>query len=396
MAKRVLLVRGGILGRNSGLGSAHHNLADLLGSGSVPGWEIDSISEYELPSRASPFYRLWKRWFSHPRAVKKAISKSVSNGSCDVVHITDQEQAHLIPKRCKLPVVVTVHDLFHLFPKKMKIGEQEIDIGEQNPPSYRRRDIKNLKRGLSRANLLVCDSKATLKDCQRHFPNVKSICVPLGIDVSKYSPSNRDTEQKLLNDKCNLLIVGSHDPRKRMDFICQVLGCLESSVLNELQINHVGQAESEYGTPAIIDLAIENGIKNWTGHGPSVSDSKLMGLRGSSECLLFPSASEGFGYPPLEALASGLPVLCSDLPSHNELMPENYCLPADDIEAWKKAILSVHSKWKSRKGEQRKFDQTLIDHASKFDNSVFSSRMADTYNSLGSDINLFSFAKKVE
>ena len=396
MAKRVLLVRGGILGRNSGLGSAHHNLADLLGSGSVPGWEIDSISEYELPPRASPFYRLWKRWFSHPRAVKKAISKSVSNGSCDVVHITDQEQAHLIPKRCKLPVVVTVHDLFHLFPKKMKIGEQEIDIGEQNPPSYRRRDIKNLKRGLSRANLLVCDSKATLKDCQRHFPNVKSICVPLGIDVSKYSPSNRDTEQKLLNHKCNLLIVGSHDPRKRMDFICQVLGCLESSVLNELQINHVGQAESEYGTPAIIDLAIENGIKNWTGHGPSVSDSKLMGLRGSSECLLFPSASEGFGYPPLEALASGLPVLCSDLPSHNELMPENYCLPADDIEAWKKAILSVHSKWKLRKGEQREFDQTLIDHASKFDNSVFSSRMADTYNSLGSDINLFSFAKKVE
>ena len=38
MAKRVMLVRGGVLGRNSGLGSAHHNLADLLGSGSVLGW----------------------------------------------------------------------------------------------------------------------------------------------------------------------------------------------------------------------------------------------------------------------------------------------------------------------------------------------------------------------
>ena len=396
MAKRVLLVRGGVLGRNSGLGSAHHNLADLLGSGSVPGWEIDSISEYELPPRASPFYRLWKRWFSHPRAVKKAISKSVSNGSCDVVHITDQEQAHLIPKRCKLPVVVTVHDLFHLFPKKMKIGEQEIDIGEQNPPSYRRRDIKNLKKGLFRADLLVCDSKATLNACRKNFPNVKSICVPLGIDVSKYSPSNRDTELKLLNDKCNLLIVGSHDPRKRMDFICQVIGSLDNSILTEIQVHHVGQGESEYGQPAVIELAIENKINNWTGHGPSVSDSKLMQLRDASECLLFPSASEGFGYPPLEAIASGLPVLCSDLPSHNELMPENYCLPADDIEVWKKAILSVHSKWKLRKGEQREFDQSLIEHASKFDNSVFSSRIADAYNSLGSDINLFSFGKKVE
>ena len=114
MAKRVMLVRGGVLGRNSG-------------SGSVPGWEIDSICEYELSSRASPIQRLWKRWFSHPRAVKKAISKSVSKGSCDLVHITDQEQAHLIPKNSKLPVVVTVHDLFHLFPTKMKLGGQEID-----------------------------------------------------------------------------------------------------------------------------------------------------------------------------------------------------------------------------------------------------------------------------
>ena len=396
MAKRVLLVRGGVLGRNSGLGSAHHNLVDLLGSGKVPGWRIDSVSEYDLMARSSPFYRLWKRWFSHPRVVKKAIKTAIYNGGCDVVHITDQEQAHLIPKKCKLPVIVTVHDLFHLFPTKMKIGEQEIDIGEQNPPSYRRRDIKKLKRGLSRANLLLCDSKATLKDCQRHFPNVKSICVPLGIDVSKYSPSNRDTEQKLLNDRCNLLIVGSHDPRKRMEFICQVLGSLELSVLNELQINHVGQGESEYGSPAVIELAIQNEIKNWTGHGPSVSDTKLTELRYGSECLLFPSASEGFGYPPLEALASGLPVLCSDLPSHNELMPENYCLPADDIEAWRKAILTVHSTWKSSEGQQRKPDLKLVEHALKFDNHMFSSRMADAYNSVGSDINLFSLGKPVE
>jgi glycosyltransferase involved in cell wall biosynthesis len=396
MAKRVMLVRGGILGRNSGLGSSHHNLVDLLSSSSVPGWDIDSVSEYELPLRASPFYRLWKRWFSHPKTVKRAISKSISKGSCDLVHITDQEQAHLIPKNCKLPVVVTVHDLFHLFPTKMELGGQVIDIGEQNPPSYRRRDIKKLKKGLQRANLLICDSKSTLMYCQKHFPNVNSICVPLGIDVAKYSPSNRDKEQKSPNDRCNILIVGSHDPRKRMDFICQVIGSLESSVLNEIQIHHVGQGESDYGQPAVIELAIENKIKNWTGHGPSVSDSKLMELRDISECLLFPSASEGFGYPPLEAIACGLPVLCSDLPSHNELMPENYCLPAEDKEVWRNAILEVHSNWKTRDGKPRESTQELIEHASKFDNKAFSSRMADAYNSLGSDINLFSFGKIVE
>jgi len=381
MAKRVMLVRGGVLGRNSGLGSAHHNLADLLGSGSVPGWEIDSVCEYELSSRASPILRLWKRWFSHPRAVKKAISKSISKGSCDLIHITDQEQAHLIPKNSKLPVVVTVHDLFHLFPTKMTLGEQEIDIGEQNPPSYRRRDIKKLKRGLARADLLICDSNATLRDCQKHFPNVKSICVPLGIDVSSYSPNNRTIQIEPINDRCNLLIVGSNDPRKRMEFICKILGSIESSILNELQIHHVGLGESNFGQPAIIDLALQNKVNNWTGHGPSVSESKLMQLRDISECLLFPSASEGFGYPPLEALASGLPVMCADLPSHNELMPEGYCIPAEDIESWKDSIIEVYQTWKSRGGKPRQFSIELVEHAKKFDNSVFSSRMADAYNS---------------
>ena len=383
MAKRVMLVRGGVLGRNSGLGSAHHNLADLLGSGSVPGWEIDSICEYELSSRASPIQRLWKRWFSHPRAVKKAISKSVSKGSCDLVHITDQEQAHLIPKNSKLPVVVTVHDLFHLFPTKMKLGGQEIDIGEQNPPSYRRRDIKKLKRGLARADLLICDSKATLRDCQKHFPNVKSICVPLGIDVSSYSLNNRTVEIESINDRCNLLIVGSNDPRKRMEFICRILGSIESSILNDLQIHHVGLGESNFGQPAIIDLALQNKVNNWTGHGPSVSESKLMQLRDISECLLFPSASEGFGYPPLEALASGLPVMCADLPSHNELMPEDYCLPADDMSSWKDSIIEVYLNWKSRGGKPRQFSIELVEHSKKFDNTVFSSKMADAYNSQG-------------
>jgi len=382
MAKRVMLVRGGVLGRNSGLGSAHHNLADLLGSGSIPGWETDSVCEYELSSRASPILRLWKRWFSHPRAVKKAISKSISKGSCDLIHITDQEQAHLIPKNSKLPVVVTVHDLFHLFPTKMTLGEQEIDIGEQNPPSYRRRDIKKLKRGLARADLLICDSNATLRDCQKHFPNVKSICVPLGIDVSSYSPNNRTIQVEPINDRCNLLIVGSNDPRKRMEFICKILGSIESSILNELQIHHVGLGESNFGQPAIIDLALQNKVNNWTGHGPSVSESKLMQLRDISECLLFPSASEGFGYPPLEALASGLPVLCADLPSHNELMPEGYCIPAEDIESWKDSIIEVYQTWKSRGGKPRQFSIELVEHAKKFDNTVFSSRMADAYNSL--------------
>jgi glycosyltransferase involved in cell wall biosynthesis len=112
-----------------------------------------------------------------------------------------------------------------------------------------------------------------------------------------------------------------------------------------------------------------------------------MHLRHASEALLFPSVSEGFGYPPLEAMACGTPVLCSDLPSHNELMPEETCLQADDKEAWKEAILSVYSNWQSR----TQMDEThvwpkprsgLIEFASRYDQSRFCLRMAEVYDSL--------------
>ena len=54
-----------------------------------------------------------------------------------------------------------------------------------------------------------------------------------------------------------------------------------------------------------------------------------MSLRQRSDLLLFPSAAEGFGYPPIESMSAGCPVLCSDLPAHNELMPDGDLLPAE-------------------------------------------------------------------
>ena len=100
-----------------------------------------------------------------------------------------------------------------------------------------------------------------------------------------------------------------------------------------------------------------------------------MWMRWKCDALLFPSASEGYGYPPIEAMATGMPVLCSDLPSHNELMPDGSCIDAEDIEAWRAAILSVHQGELSR-------DESLIEHAKKFDNEVFCSKMAAAYSEL--------------
>ena len=78
MAKRVLLVRGGALGRNTGLGAAHHNLVDMLKSGKVTGWQLAGVCEYPLAKTSNPLSRIWNRWFSHPKRVIKKISTPIT------------------------------------------------------------------------------------------------------------------------------------------------------------------------------------------------------------------------------------------------------------------------------------------------------------------------------
>ena len=48
MAQKVLLVRGGVLGSNTGIGGAHHSLAASLGGGGVAGWRLHDVAEYNL------------------------------------------------------------------------------------------------------------------------------------------------------------------------------------------------------------------------------------------------------------------------------------------------------------------------------------------------------------
>ena len=389
MAKQVLLVRGGALGVNTGIGGAHHNLSTSLAQGDIQGWTSSTTCEYPVKKRMNPISRIFKRWYAHPKRVAKILKRE---HKYSLLHITDQEQAHLIPELCSIPVVVTVHDLFHFFPEILQVGDESIEVGEQKPRWYRRRDLLKLREGLARADLLVCDSQATLSACEKHFPHVQSVCVPLGLDVKSFNPkrhenANVSAPASTLSKACHLLIVGSHAPRKRLKFICKLLGELDADIKQNLTVHHVGDEACPYGGPSASQFAKEYGVNNWVSHGGELSSAALMEMRHASEALLFPSASEGFGYPPLEAMASGTPVLCSNLPSHNELMPDETCLQADDKEAWTEALLSVYSNWQSRsKNDEHHVwpnpRSGLMEFASRFDQSRFCLRMAEVYDSL--------------
>ncbi len=65
-------------------------------------------------------------------------------------------------------------------------------------------------------------------------------------------------------------------------------------------------------------------------HAGVVADAELARLYSGALCLLMPSRYEGFGYPALEAMACGCPVVCSDIPALREVCGDaaRYCDPS--------------------------------------------------------------------
>ena len=336
MVRRVMLARGGALPESTGLGRAHFAAESLLERALVTGWIRTGTIEHRI--RTSPLSRLYSRWSSHSRLVARTIEES----DADLLHITDQEQAHLVPQGCKVPVVVTVHDLFHLKPRSIKAGEDRVTVGEQNPGFIRRRDLRRLRQGLERADLLICISEMTRRDVESLFPGKPTALVRHQVDVEYWDPEGNPRSRELIvehddDTKCMLVTVGSDEPRKRLDFVNEVLDNLPEDVAEDIRMLHIGS-----------EVKLE--------------DEQLVAALQHAEALLFPSISEGFGYPPVEAMAAGCPVLAADLPAHNEVIPKDCLLPSADVSAWVHGIVKIHAAWKRAGGVPRNPQESLIEH----------------------------------
>jgi glycosyltransferase involved in cell wall biosynthesis len=178
-----------------------------------------------------------------------------------------------------------------------------------------------------------------------------------------------------------LLHVGSTVPRKNIEGLLRVVAAVRHTI-PRVRLVRVGGELTAAQECLARDLGVFGAILSL----PSLDTRTLAAVYRRATVLLLPSVREGFGLPMLEALASGTPVIASDIPALREVggTAAVYC-PVHDTRSWRDATLKVVSEGLSHVGPTRR-GLARVPHASRYTWARYAAQMVRLYRVLGSNL----------
>jgi glycosyltransferase involved in cell wall biosynthesis len=209
--------------------------------------------------------------------------------------------------------VVTIHDLaFRRMP----------DFSEARNAAFLN---KHVPLTLERAALVLVDSKFTASELSElyGYPGDKTRVIPLGVEEGFYprpeEESYRLCRQYGLPERF-ILCVSTIEPRKNIGTLLEAYGLLREGGGEVPDLVIIGgrgwRGEDEKIERIIEKLKLRDAVK-LLGY---VERGAMPALYSAATLFVFPSLYEGFGLPPIEAMACGLPVICSNAPSLPEVV----------------------------------------------------------------------------
>ncbi len=219
------------------------------------------------------------------------------------------------------PYVVTVHDMSSL-------------LFDEMPARQRRFRLYQFRRGLERASRVVAVSNATRRDIQDLFgiptEKIRQICnAPdpafLGDGPLPGAPERQLVLERYQIDYPFLLYVGTIRAQKNIPRLVEAFGVLRGELeghpaYNSLRLIIIGDDISRHS--AVRRTVIQTRMEQFVRFLGFVPLETLRVFYGAAAAFVFPSLYEGFGLPPLEAMASGTPVVTSNLSSLPEVVGE--------------------------------------------------------------------------
>jgi glycosyltransferase involved in cell wall biosynthesis len=316
--------------------------------------------------------RLISRHVDYPRWLRRETKRR----PFDLYHVVDHSYAHLVRALPARRTVVTCHDL--------DAFRSILDpAGEPRPLAYRLMTRRILD-GLCRAAFVTCDTGAVRDELLAHrlMPPARVAVVLNGVHPSRSPDPDPHTDQAavaLLGPSSpadvELLHVGSTIPRKRVDVLLRVVAAVSREV-PEARLVRVGGALTEEQAA----LAHELGIQSRVVSLPFLTQPILSAVYRRAAMVLLPSEREGFGLPIVEALASGTPVVATDIPVLRETgaAASSYCR-LGDIEQWAGTVLGLLAERRTRPEAWCARRRAGIERAGLFSWETYADRMAEIY-----------------
>ena len=235
---------------------------------------------------------------------------------CDLVHIP-----HLLwtPLRLPCPYVVTVHDLLDFLYRASNGGGTRRFIHRHCTQAV-----------LNGAARVLAVSQFTKKDIQRLFaiPDEKIEVIYNAIDDRFRQGHASDADREFIAERFQtnypfILYAGRISPHKNIIRIIEAFSALKAELDKEgkypdLKLIIIGDEVSRH--PDLRRAVIRSGVQNDVRFLGFVSIDTLRTFYDVAKVFVFPSLYEGFGLPPLEAMAHGTPVVTSNTSSLPEVV----------------------------------------------------------------------------
>lgn len=270
---------------------------------------------------------LWRLSVLATQLLKLSLYRRLIPSAPHLYHATE----HLLPY-LPCPTVLTVHDL----------------IFERYPQHHTWRNRLFLKLAMPQfvraATTIIAVSQHTKRDLVDLYgaPADKIRVVYEGIDAEFDLASSAEVarvRQSYSPERPYLLMVGTLEPRKNHAAAMRALARLKA--VGQPHRLVIAGGRGWLFAPVqqqVMRLGLENDVL-FAGYVPAAD---LPALYRGAECVLLPSLYEGFGFTPLEAMACGTPVVCSNVSSLPEVVGDAALLIApEDDEALAAAIQRV-------------------------------------------------------
>lgn len=184
---------------------------------------------------------------------------------------------------------------------------------------------RQLQASTRKAEVILVDSDFTGKDLVDLMPGLQDKIHRLYPDLSAAwleplaSAAVAGAQEKQLGRQPYLLYVGNFKPHKNVDLLVKAFARLvEARQADDRRLLLAGGDAVNLGR--IMQLIHRHGMLNHIQVLPKVSDAELRGLYLAADWFVTASGYEGFGYPPLEAMAAGCPVICCPCTSLPEVV----------------------------------------------------------------------------